>query len=171
LTDLEGNICFEKRLKFKDLSFEELNDKIFTIIDLLINSAPPSPYGIIGIVIGVPGTINNEGKDLLAPNLGWKNVHLKKTLQEKNNIPVIIENEANSRTNGEKKFGVGKNSSNIIYISVGIGIGVGLILNGKLYKGNNGFSGEMGHMTIDINGEKCRCGNIGCWELYASEQA
>lgn len=171
LTDLEGNICFEKRLKFKDLSFEELNDKIFTIIDLLIASAPPSPYGIIGIGVGVPGTVNKEGEILLAPNLGWKNVHLKSILQEKYNLPVIIENEANSGAYGEKKFGVGKNSSNIIYISVGIGIGVGLILNGKLYKGNNGFSGEMGHMTIDINGEKCRCGNIGCWELYASEQA
>src|SRR5699024_6240704 len=105
------------------------------------------------------------------PNLGWKNVHLKNVLQEKYNFPVIIENEANSGAYGEKKFGVGKNSSNIIYISVGIGIGVGLILNGKLYKGNNGFSGEMGHMTIDTNGDKRTGGNSGCWELYASEQA
>src|SRR5699024_7580339 len=86
LTDLEGNICFENRLKFKNLTFEELNDKIFTIIDLLIASAPPSTYGIIGIGIGVPGTVNNEGKVLLAPNLGWKNVHLKKILQEKYNL-------------------------------------------------------------------------------------
>src|SRR5699024_11645886 len=73
LTDLEGNICFEKRLKFKDLSFEELNDKIFTIIDLLIASASPSPYGIIGIGVGVPGTVNKEGEILLVPNLVCKN--------------------------------------------------------------------------------------------------
>src|SRR5690625_3937576 len=52
-----------------------------------------------------------------------------------------------------------------------MGIGVGLILNGHIYKGNNGFSGELGHMTIEVNGIKCRCGNDGCWELYASEQA
>src|SRR5690625_4976700 len=52
-----------------------------------------------------------------------------------------------------------------------MGIGVGLILNGHIYKGNNGFSGELGHMTIEVNGIKCRCGNDGWWELYASEQA
>src|SRR5699024_4165313 len=133
---------------------EKLNDKIFTIIDLLIASAPPSPYGSIGIGVGVPGTVNKEGEILLAPNLGWKNVHLKKILQEKYNLPVIIENEANSGAYGEKKLGVGKDSSNIIYISVGIGIGAGLIFNGKLYKGNIGYSDDMIHMTIDINRDK-----------------
>ncbi len=171
LTDLEGNICYEKRAKFKNLNFEGLTTKLFEIIDLLMSSAPPSPYGVIGIGVGVPGTVNKDGKILLAPNLGWKKVHLKKILQEKYNLPIIIENEANSGAYGEKKFGIGKSFSNIIYISVGIGIGVGLILNGKLYRGHNGFSGEMGHMTININGDKCSCGNIGCWELYASEQA
>src|SRR5699024_8668915 len=133
LTDLEGNICFEKHVKFNNLTYEEIIDKIFSVVDALIASAPPSPYGIIGIGVGVPGTVNKEGEILLAPNLGWRNVHLKKILQEKYNLPVIIENEANSGAYGEKKFGVGKKSSNIIYISVGIGIGVGLILNGKLY--------------------------------------
>src|SRR5699024_12814486 len=92
LTDLEGNICFVKRLKFKDLSFEGLNDKIFTIIDLLIASAPPSPYGIIGVGVGVRGTVNKEGELLLAPNLGWKNVQLKIILQEKYNLPDTIKN-------------------------------------------------------------------------------
>jgi len=60
---------------------------------------------------------------------------------------------------------------NLIYISVGIGIGAGIIINGELYSGFNGYSGEVGHMTIDKNGIKCRCGNKGCWELYASEQS
>lgn len=171
LTDLEGNICYEERIKFNNLSFEELMEKLFNTVNLLISSAPPSAYGIIGIGIGVPGTVNKNGEVLLAPNLGWKKVHLKKILEDRYDLPVIVENEANTGAYGEKKFGVGKKFSNIIYVSVGIGIGVGLILNGKLYKGNNGFSGEMGHMTININGDKCRCGNIGCWELYASEKA
>lgn len=171
LTDLEGNICHEKRIIFNNLSFEELIDELYMVIDLLITSAPPSPYGIIGISVGVPGTVNKNGKILLAPNLGWRDVHLKDILEDKYDLPIIIENEANTGAYGEKKFGAGKNHKNIIYVSVGIGIGVGLIFNGKLYKGNNGFSGEMGHMTIDIHGDECRCGNIGCWELYASEQA
>lgn len=171
LTDLEGNICHEKRMKFSNLSYDELMNTLFEMIDQLVDAAPSSPYGIVGIGVGVPGTVSKTGHVLLAPNLGWENVDLKDILQRTYNVPVTIENEANSGAYGEKKFGVGKDSNNIIYMSVGIGIGVGLILNDRLYRGNHGFSGEMGHMTIDINGDQCRCGNIGCWELYASEQA
>jgi predicted NBD/HSP70 family sugar kinase len=171
LTDLQGNICNEKLIKFNDLTYEEITKELFIIVDTLISSMPPSHYGLVGIGIGVPGTVSTDGEILLAPNLNWKNINLKKVMEEKYNVLVQIENEANAGAYGEKKFGVGKDSNNIIYVSVGIGIGVGLILNGQLYKGNNGFSGEFGHMTIEQNGAKCRCGNQGCWELYASEKA
>ncbi len=171
LTDLSGNICNETIIRFNDLSFEQIKMELFRIVDSLISSMPSSHYGIVGIGIGVPGTVNTDGEILLAPNLNWKNVTLKNLMEERYNVPVLIENEANAGAYGEKKFGVGKNSENLIYVSVGIGIGVGLILNGQLYKGNNGFSGELGHMTIEVEGPKCSCGNQGCWELYASEKA
>lgn len=171
LTDLEGNICHEKTLKFNEPSFEELEIKLYETIDYLISSAPQSPYGIVGIGIGVPGTVSTNGKILLAPNLGWKNIDLQSLMQTRYSLPVIVENEANAGAYGEKKFGAGKDFNNIVYVSVGIGIGVGLILNDQLYRGNNGLSGELGHMTIDIHGAECRCGNVGCWELYASEQS
>ncbi|MFD2044800.1 ROK family protein [Ornithinibacillus salinisoli] len=171
LTDLEGTICHEKLVKFKNLSYEEIEIKLFEIVNDLMDHAPLSPYGVIGIGIGVPGTVSKSGEILLAPNLGWKNVDLQTVLEEKYDLPVMIENEANAGAYGEKKFGVGKDFNHIVYVSVGIGIGVGLILNGHLYKGKNGFSGELGHMTIETGGTKCRCGNEGCWELYASEQA
>ena len=171
LTDLNGNICNEKEVTFKNLSYEEIEKQLFNTIDYLIVSAPESPHGIIGIGVGVPGIVDNNGEILLAPNLNWKNLNLKRVLENKYRLPVIIENEANAGAYGEKKFGAGKESEHIIYVSAGIGIGVGLILNGSLYKGSNGFSGELGHMTIQVNGPACRCGNKGCWELYASEQA
>ena len=171
LTDLNGNIHQEKIISFNRLSYEKIEQKLFEVIDFLINSAPKSPYGIIGIGVGVPGTVDKNGNILLAPNLDWKNINLKATLESKYNLPTIIENEANAGAYGEKKFGIGKEFTNIVYVSAGIGIGVGLILNGSLYKGNQGFSGELGHMTIEVDGKKCRCGNEGCWELYASEQA
>ncbi|WP_053218502.1 ROK family transcriptional regulator [Virgibacillus senegalensis] len=171
LTDLQGNIIDEKRESYTALTYEEIKAKLFDMIDYLINAAPPSPYGIVGIGVGVPGTVSNTGEILLAPNLGWKNIHLQAVLERKYQVPVVIENEANAGAYGEKKFGAGKDLEDIIYISAGIGIGVGLILNGSLYKGNNGFSGELGHMTIEVDGKECRCGNKGCWELYASEQA
>ncbi|MGG0718746.1 ROK family transcriptional regulator [Robertmurraya massiliosenegalensis] len=171
VTDLQGNIFHEKTISFKHLPYEKIMAHLYDMIEQLSSLTPKSPYGIVGIGIGVPGTVSKDGKVLLAPNLNWRNINLKAVLQEKYNVPIIIENEANAGAYGEKLFGAGKEANNLVYVSVGIGIGVGLILNNHLYRGNNGFSGELGHMTIDISGEKCGCGNKGCWELYASEQA
>src|SRR5690606_7661985 len=126
--------------------------------------------GIVGIGIGVPGLIDKDSSVLLAPNLGWKNSSIRKEIEATFRIPVIVENEANAGAYGEKVFGLGKDVDNLVYISAGIGIGTGIIIGGELYRGYNGFSGEFGHMTIQINGDECRCGNQGCWELYASEQ-
>ncbi|MEK4523659.1 ROK family protein [Psychrobacillus sp. FSL W7-1457] len=171
LTDLNGNIHTEKRIAFKNLSYEEIELRLFETIDFLLISTPDCPHGVVGIGVGVPGIVEKDGNILLAPNLNWRNINLKEVLEEKYNLPIIIENEANAGAYGEKHFGAGKDFENVIYVSAGIGIGVGLILNGSLYKGSNGFSGELGHMTIQAGDLLCRCGNEGCWELYASEQA
>jgi glucokinase-like ROK family protein len=171
LTDLQGKITNEKISHFSELTYEEIQIQLNMIIDSLLLSMPPSSYGLVGIGVGVPGTVSTKGEILLAPNLNWRNKDLKRSLEEKYDVPVLIENEANAGAYGEKKFGAGQSSENLIYISVGIGIGVGLILNGVLYKGHSGFSGELGHMTIEVDGLLCRCGNQGCWELYASEKA
>ncbi|MGG1685444.1 ROK family protein [Pseudalkalibacillus sp. NRS-1564] len=169
LTDLNGNIVKEEKLNFYDLTYKKIESQLIAMIKSLSMNTPSCKYGVIGIGIGVPGIVNKDGEILLAPNLGWKNIRLKTIIEDEFAIPVIIENEANAGAYGEKKFGVGQAFENIVYVSAGIGIGVGLLLNGKLYQGHEGFSGEMGHMTIDVNGLECRCGNKGCWELYASE--
>ncbi len=171
LTDLQGNIVIEKKLSCTTTAAEHVLGKVTDIIQQLINEAPSSHYGIVGIGIGVPGVVDNTGTVLLAPNLGWKYLNLKEKIEASFQLPVIIENEAKAGAYGESKFGFNQNSENLIYVSAGIGIGVGIILKGELYRGVNGFSGEMGHMTIEINGKDCRCGNKGCWELYSSEQA
>ncbi|MBU9712973.1 ROK family transcriptional regulator [Evansella tamaricis] len=171
LTDLDGNIITEKRTSFHNLTYEQTLSYIKNIIYFLITNSPKSHYGVVGIGIGVPGIVTKDGDILLAPNLGWKNITLRKDIEEEFNLPTIIENEANAGAYGEKCFGAGKENTDLIYISAGIGIGVGFILNDELYRGGNGFSGEMGHMIIEVDGDKCRCGSMGCWELYASEQA
>ncbi len=171
LTDLEGDIVLEKRITINETAFDITLDHLTKVIDGLIKAAPPSTYGVVGIGIGVPGTISKTGQVLLAPNLGWKNVELKSFMEEMFRLPVIIQNEANAGAYGEKRFGAGQAYTNQVYISGGIGIGVGLILNNKLYLGQDGLSGELGHMTIQMDGPTCNCGNQGCWELYASERA
>ncbi|WP_058306612.1 ROK family transcriptional regulator [Gracilibacillus massiliensis] len=171
LTDLRGNIINEKRIRFQNDNVDEVLHLLYTLISELKLNAPTSEYGIVGIGVGVPGVVTTEGEILLAPNLGWKKVPLRKMLAEHYQVPITVENEANAGAYGEKVYGVGQFSTELVYASVSVGIGVGLILDGKLYKGLRGFSGELGHMTIEKDGVDCRCGNKGCWELYASEKA
>jgi glucokinase-like ROK family protein len=171
LTDLNGNIIIEKNQSVKRTPYPAIMTIIQSMIQSIIDEMPVSKYGIVGIGVGVPGIVNIQGSILLAPNLGWTNIQLKKDLEELFHVPVIIENEANAGAFGEQQFGAGQDFQNILYISAGIGIGVGIILNKELYQGKNGFSGEMGHMIIDLNGKPCSCGSRGCWEAYASENA
>ncbi|MDM5283709.1 ROK family protein [Peribacillus frigoritolerans] len=171
LTDLEGNIILEKASDLSSPSAGEVKEILFALIHDFIIHMPDSPYGLVGIGICVPGLVDSNQKIIFMPNLEWYIEDLQLLIESEFNVPVFVENEANAGACGEKVFGVTKNYENIIYISINVGIGVGIIINNELYKGVNGFSGEMGHMTIDFNGPKCSCGNRGCWELYASEKA
>ena len=171
LTDLNGKIIKEKQRQLSEHNFYEVYELVTDLIRSLKSFMKASPYGLIGVGIGVPGIVHNNGDILLAPNLNWRDIPLKEMIEKEFNVPTFIENEANAGAYGEKIYGIGKGHKNITYISAGIGIGVGLIIDDKLYRGNNGFSGEMGHMTIQLNGKTCQCGKRGCWELYASEKA
>jgi N-acetylglucosamine repressor len=172
LTDLKGNIVLEDHQQLDHPDAETIKDRLFSMINGFIGQMPESPYGLIGIGLGVPGLVNNDHQIILAPNLNWyKDIDLKKLLEQEFHVPVFIENEANAGAHGEKEFGAAKNFENLVFVSVGTGIGTGIIIHNELYRGDIGFAGEMGHLTIDLNGPKCRCGNRGCWELYASEKA
>ncbi|MBU0533914.1 MAG: ROK family protein [Candidatus Omnitrophica bacterium] len=121
----------------------------------------------LGIGIGTPGLVDEDGKVFLAPNLpDWNNLNLKKIFEEKFSIPVKVENDANAITWGEYKFGAGKGYDNIICITLGTGLGGGVVLNGKLLRGTKYSAVEMGHIPICYKGPKCGCGNLGCIESY-----
>lgn len=88
--------------------------------------------------------------------------------QNFSDYPVLVENDAKAMALGEQAFGLAKGKQNILCLSIGTDIGLGMILNGKLYKGNSGFSGEFGHIQVDPDGQLCYCGKIGCLETLAS---
>lgn len=173
LVNLLGEIIKEKRVTINPQDSVEKNIKVlFDLIQEVLNYAPATLKGLMGIGIGVPGIVNYEkGLVLMAPNLKWENVGLKDIVEQKFNVPVFIDNEANAGAIGEKWFGLGKKATNFVYVSAGIGVGTGIIINDELYRGSSGLAGEMGHMTIDMNGRGCSCENVGCWEEYASEKA
>ena len=145
-------------------------EQIKEIISEIIQRNDLDQQKINGIGIGVPGIVQNQnGLIEFAPNLGWKNVSLQQLLSL--DWPVYIENEANAAVLGETAFGVAKNTSDVVYVSVGMGVGCGLIIGGHLFTGRSFHAGEFGHMSVEINGRPCRCGNTGCWEVYTSNQA
>jgi glucokinase len=127
---------------------------------------------IRGIGIGSPGSIDAEnGKVIFAGNLGWSDVPLRKELEKRLDVPVYVENDCNICVLGVHKVEFDSKPKHMIGIFVGTGVGGGLILNGKLYTGNAGLAGELGHMVIDVNGPKCTCGNRGCFEALSSRTA
>ncbi|MDQ0338604.1 glucokinase-like ROK family protein [Caldalkalibacillus uzonensis] len=173
LTNLSSHIKWSKKVFLSPAEdFQSVLDKLYKLIGEAIEHAPQTPHGILGIGVGIPAiTDHQRGIVLFAPNLQWKDVNLKDLLEQRFSLPVVIDNEANMGALGEKMFGNGAGYQHIAYISVGIGIGVGLVLDNQVYRGANGFAGEMGHMIIEKNGLKCSCGNRGCWEMYASEKS
>jgi glucokinase len=109
---------------------------------------------------------------LTSPNLlAWYNTPIKAILEKELRLPVFVSNDATLAALGEYKFGAGVGCHDLIYITVSTGIGGGVIVGGKLLLGTRGFAAEVGHMTIDINGPRCNCGNVGCLEMLASGTA
>jgi glucokinase-like ROK family protein len=127
---------------------------------------------LLGAAVGVPGLVDQAtGTLLFAPNLGWENVRLRTILQQAFDVPVFVDNEANMAASGEHYFGAARGYQEVLYVSAGVGLGGGVVHAGQVCRGVSGMAGELGHMTMDPDGELCNCGNRGCWETQVSQQA
>jgi predicted NBD/HSP70 family sugar kinase len=126
-----------------------------------------------GIGVSLPGRVDLDSQRLVfAPNLGWGLIDLKTPLEEATGLPVELENAANACALAEFWFGPRREGvRNLVAVTVSEGIGTGLILNDQLARGSTGMTGEFGHITVVEDGLECKCGNRGCWEVYASNSA
>ncbi len=131
------------------------------------------PAQVKAVGLCTPGPIDAvKGVVTHPPNLpGWRDVPLGRLVEEALGKAVFLENDGNAATLGERRFGAGRGSHHMIYVTVSTGIGGGFILNGELYSGATGAAGEIGHMTILPDGPLCGCGNRGCLEALASGTA
>src|SRR6185369_2908103 len=122
-----------------------------------------------GMGVSLPGRVDQNGRLVFAPNLGWPAVDIKDLLEAATNLPVVLENAANACALAELWFGHhGEHIPHLLAVTVSEGIGVGLLLNGQLVHGSHSLAGEFGHVTVDEDGPPCPCGKSGCWERYAS---
>jgi glucokinase len=122
-----------------------------------------------GVGIGAPNGNYYSGTIEHAPNLAWKGVVPMVALMEQQfGIPAVVTNDANAAALGEMLFGHARGLQNFIMITLGTGLGSGLVVNGDLVYGEDGFAGELGHLTVRENGRQCGCGKRGCLETYVS---
>ncbi|MFZ0946357.1 MAG: ROK family protein [Syntrophobacteraceae bacterium] len=127
-----------------------------------------SGISMSGIGIGVAGQVDpGTGAVVFAPNLDWHNVPLKAEVQKACAIPVVVTNDVRAALWGEWLFGAGRGCGDLVCIFIGTGIGGGIVCGGKVLEGCCNTAGEIGHMTVDLRGPLCNCGNRGCMEALA----
>ncbi len=173
VTDFLGNILWRRR---EDANPNEDQDKMINqtlrIVKEAMTAGKQKNTRFIGLGLATPGTVDlKEGVLIFAPNLHWRNVPFGKIFTEHTKLRVFVENDANAAAIAEHLFGTARHCQDFLFVFAGVGIGGGLFLNGRLYRGKNGYAGEIGHSPIMAEPSQtvCHCGNRGCWETYANQ--
>lgn len=127
---------------------------------------------LLGVGLGAAGFISADQRTVVfAPHLSWRDEPIRDRLAERLSLPVVLDNDANAAAWAEHRFGAGREESRLLLVTLGTGIGGALVINGQLERGRHGLAGEFGHMQVVPDGERCECGNRGCWEQYSSGHA
>ncbi|MDU4789859.1 MAG: ROK family protein [Clostridium sp.] len=173
ISTIEGNILANVVLPTKAEEGEvAVLGRIVQSIDEVIVGSSTSIDEVEAIGIGSPGPLDaKKGIIITTPNLPFKDYNLVQPLKEKYNIPVYLDNDANAAAIGEYMFGAGKGKESIVYFTVSTGVGGGAVLDGKVYRGHTSNALEIGHTTVNPNGPRCNCGNLGCLEAMSSGTA
>lgn len=171
LVDINGRLISVKGKKHNNLPPDKVLDEISRLISEMVKIV--SNKKILGIGVVTPGPVDYKtGTILKPPNFSmWHGCEIAKRLAEKCGISVRLENISNACALSEKYFGSCRSEKNYAYIIVDEGIGSGIVIDGSLFRGQNGNGNELGHTSINLEGEKCECGNVGCLEKYASIDA
>ncbi|MBY0099332.1 ROK family transcriptional regulator [Mesobacillus maritimus] len=167
LTYLDGEIITEQIIEDK-INRETLIDKIENVVIDYQQMIPKTSYGIVGITIAIHGVVY-DNSIVFTPYYDLAKLNICEVLGNRLGIPIFIENEANLSAIAEQTYS--SNYKNLVSISIHSGIGAGIIIDGELYTGERGFSGEIGHKILFPDGKPCPCGNRGCLEQYCSEKS
>ncbi|MER9492418.1 ROK family protein [Mesorhizobium sp. M0320] len=150
---------------------EAVIGQIVALAGTLLREHPQA--NVAGIGVGAPGPLDPKAGIVIAPPTlaGWHDVPLIDILGQHFGLPVRLESDANAAALGEWRFGAGRDSGSLVFVTVSTGIGGGVVADGHIYHGRRGLAAEIGHMTITGEGDRCFCGAIGCFEAVASGTA
>jgi glucokinase len=165
VVDAEGAVVARRRIATEAMHPQAVVAGIAKVAQELGAAAPAATgigIGAAGLIDGANGIVHS------APNIAWENVPLRAMIQDRVDVPVVIDNDANVAAWGEALHGAGKGYTDQIMVTVGTGVGGGIIIGGQIYHGAHGVGAELGHMIVDAGGWECPCGNKGCLEAVAS---
>ena len=174
IVNFEGTVVASSAQPLEPIhhSVSEIADRVAGAVQACIWEANFAKEQISGVGIGIPGLVDPDSGDIrFLPNYGWENVNLKKLVQDKLNHPCYIDNSSNTLALAEQWFGEGRGVDNFLVVTIENGVGLGAVINGSIYRGQEGIAGEFGHMMINPDGPECRCGKKGCVEAYAGNIA
>ena len=173
LATKEGKILIKDSFVTKDgLTCAEMAESTANFIKGLAAKAGIAESDILSLGMGIPGTVDGKkGVIVYSNNIKLEHAPIVKEMKKYLSCPIFVDNDANAAALGEAVFGAARGLSDVVMITIGTGIGTGIIVDGKMITGKGGAGAEGGHATIRMKGEKCSCGNRGCFEAYASATA
>jgi predicted NBD/HSP70 family sugar kinase len=148
-------------------------DHVARGVEAAVSDSGVARSSMVGVGIAAPGAIDVESGEVVGPpNLpGWGRVPLRDSIGERLDLPVSLDNDATAAAVGERWVGGERREGSMAFVYLGTGIGCGLILADQVYRGATGNAGELGHVSLDVRGRRCHCGNRGCLEAYVAPWA
>jgi glucokinase len=174
LVDETGRVFSRTRRNTPDRSTRpgDVEDVIVDAVEELLAEARRAERDVVGVGIGAAGFVSADGSTVVfAPHLSWRDEPIRDRLTQRLRLPVVVDNDANTAGRAEYRFGAGRGESRLLMVTLGTGIGGAIVLDGRVERGRWGLAGEFGHMQVVPDGERCECGNRGCWEQYSSGRA
>ncbi len=152
--------------------YQDIVRDMAACIRTAIGQAGISEADVHSIGIGIPGIADQKtGRVIFCPNLSWRDIPLRDEVQKHIDKPVFIDNDATVAGWAEYQAGVSRGCNTCVFLTLGTGVGAGIVINGRIWSGAHGAATELGHLTIEVDGEMCNCGKRGCTERYCSATA
>lgn len=171
ITNLSAEIILKKSIEINEerYDYDFVFKKLVKLINEVIECSKIEKEKILGAGVALHGIVNaRTGMSIYSPYYGWKEINIKEALENELNLGVYVDNDVRAMALGESWFGITKDISNFVTLNISNGIGAGIIINNKPYYGVDFSAGEIGHIVVEGDGDKCNCGNYGCLETVAS---
>jgi glucokinase len=171
VVDAEGTVVARARrdTPHRSTSPTVVENTIVVVVSELIDTCGDD---VVAVGIGAAGFVAADRATVVfAPHLSWRDEPLEANLQRRVPVPISVDNDANAAAWAEWRFGAAQGDSHVVMVNLGTGIGGAIVMDGQIMRGRYGIAGEFGHMQVVPGGQRCECGNKGCWEQYASGNA